>query len=214
MATQTTIETVAELVEDLGGIPLERIRMHPLPGTATEQDVIEMEVRENRLFELVDGVLVEKAMGFIESILAFELGRLLKNFVVPRNLGHVAGIDAMLRLFPGLIRMPDVAYVSWDRFPDGKLTQEPIPDLVPDLAVEVVSKGNTAAEMERKRREYFQAGVIVVWMVDPRQRTVSVFSSPEESFDLAEGDTVDGGDVLPGFQLKLRDLFAELDRQA
>lgn len=212
MATVTTVETLAELVEELGGIPLERIRLRPPPGTATVQNVIEMEARENRLFELVAGVLVEKAMGFAESILAFALGRLLGNFVAPRNLGHVAGIDAMMQLFPGLVRMPDVAYVSWDRFPEGKLQPDPVPALVPDLAVEILSLGNTPAEMKRKRREYFDAGVRIVWMVDPRQRTIAVYSSVDDSVELAENATLDGGEVLPGFSLKLQDLFAELDR--
>jgi len=214
MATVTTVETLADLVEQLGGIPLQRIRMQPLPGAATEQDVIDLEARENRLFELVDGVLVEKAMGFTESVLAAALGRILGNFVVPRNLGHVPGSDGVIRLFPGLVRIPDVAYISWDRFPDGRLPDEPIPDLAPDLAVEVISKGNTPTEMKRQRREYFEAGVNVVWMVDPRKRTVNVFLSVEDSVELTEHDTLDGGDLLPGFSLKLRDLFSELDRQA
>ena len=69
-----TIKTLADLRKRLGGIPLDRIWFHPAPGTATEKDVLEVEVRENRLCELVDGTLVEKAMGFEESRLAFELG--------------------------------------------------------------------------------------------------------------------------------------------
>jgi Uma2 family endonuclease len=214
MATITTQETLADLVAELGGIPLNRIRLRPPPGTATEHDVLDMEARKNRLCELVDGVLVEKTMGYLESLLAGAILAHLRAFVLPKNLGSVSGADGMMRLFPGLVRMPDVAYASWSRFPGGRLPNDPIPDLAPDLAVEVLSRSNTPAEMERKRREYFEAGVTVVWMVEPRQRTVSVFSSPEESVDFTEEDTLDGGDVLPGFQLKLRDLFAELDRHA
>jgi Uma2 family endonuclease len=82
------------------------------------------------------------------------------------------------------------------------------------LAVEVLSAGNTSAEMERKRREYFDAGVQLVWMIEPRARTVAVFTSPAESRALGVDDVLDGGNVLPGFSLKLRDLFAELDREA
>lgn len=214
MATATSIETLAELVEQLGGVPLDRIRFQPLPGTATERHVIEVEARENRLCELVDGVLVEKAMGYTESILAGAIIELLRGFVVPQNLGHVSGSDGMMRLFAGLVRMPDVAYASWARFPNGKLPKEPIPELAPDLAVEVLSRGNTPQEMQRKRREYFEAGVQLVWMVDPRTRTVTVFSSPDESVELAEDQTLDGGEVLAGFTIRLSDLFAELDRQA
>ena len=124
MSTATidrSIETMADLLERLGGVPLDRIRFHPPPGTATERDVLEAERRDNRLCELVDGVLVEKVMGYREAILAGALVRRLANFVVPRNLGHVAGADGMVRLFPGLIRIPDVAFASWDCFPEGRL---------------------------------------------------------------------------------------------
>lgn len=214
MANVATIETLAELIDQLGGIPLERIRFRPAPGTATEQDVIEVEARDNRLCELVDGVLVEKAMGYSDSILAGLIIRLLGNYVGPRNLGYVSGADGMMRLFPGLIRMPDVAFASWACFPDGILPEEPAPDLAPDLAIEVLSRGNTPREMERKRREYFDAGVQLVWMVDPRARTVTVFSSPDAFVELAADQKLDGGDVLPGFTLALPELFAELDRQA
>lgn len=69
------INTLADLLDRLGGIPLNRIRFRPYPGTATVQDVIDMERREGKLFELVEGVLLEKAVGFIQSGLAgFLLG--------------------------------------------------------------------------------------------------------------------------------------------
>lgn len=79
--------------------------------------------------------------------------------------------------------------------------------------MEVPSASNTAAEMNRKHREYFKSGVRLVWIIQPRERTVTVYSSPEHSAVLDESEILDGGDVLPGFVLPLRDLFAELDRQ-
>ena len=79
------------------------------------------------------------------------------DFVEPRNLGLVSGADGSVRLFPGLVRMPDVAFASWDRFPDRKIPKEPIPSLAPDLVIEVLSESNTKAEMERKRGEYFSS---------------------------------------------------------
>jgi Uma2 family endonuclease len=214
MSVETARRTLADLLEQLGGIAPDRIRMHPPPGTATEQDVLEIEARENRLCELVDCVLVEKPMGYVESILAGAILTCLRNFVVPKNLGHVSGADGMLRLFPGLVRIPDVAFASWHRFPEGRLPENPIPDLAPDLAVEVLNAGNTPAEMDRKRREYFDAGVKLVWMVDPRSRCVTAFTSPDERRDFSESDTLDAGEVLPGFSLALRELFSELDRVA
>ena len=207
------IQTLADLLERLGGVSADRVRFQPPPGTATEQDVIEVEQRENRLCELVDGALVEKSTGYRESLLAVALAASLREFVVARNLGLVTGADGLVSLISGLVRIPDVAFVSWNRLPERQVPTDPIPHVAPDLAVEVLSKGNTAEEMERKRREYFQAGVRLVWMVDVDARTVGVFTSPERSRTVNEDQILDGGDVLPGFTLSLRELFAELDRQ-
>ncbi len=206
------MRTLADLLDRLGRVPLERIRFHPAPGTATEQDVLEIAAREDRLCELIDGVLVEKPMGFEESVLASFLIRMLGNHIAPRNLGHVSGEAGMVRLFPHLIRIPDVAYFSWNRFHNGRLSGKPVPHLVPDLAVEVLSASNTAAEMEIKVEEYFAAGAQLVWLVDPVARTVNVFDSPSLPRTLDESDTLDGGTVLPEFTLAVRELFAELDR--
>src|SRR5271155_3085907 len=80
------IKTLADLQRRLGGIPLERIWFHPAPGTATEKDVIAAEARENRLCELVDGTLVEKAMGFEESRLAGRLLYLVSSYLDKNDL--------------------------------------------------------------------------------------------------------------------------------
>ncbi|MFN4261693.1 MAG: Uma2 family endonuclease [Gemmataceae bacterium] len=214
LASPPTTETLADLVARLGNIPLCRIRARPAPGLATEEDLLAQLHDGKNLYELVDGALVEKAMGFRESLLALALGSMLRAFVLERNLGLVSGADGIVRLFPGLTRIPDVAFVSWERIPEGRIPEEPIADLVPDLAVEVLSAGNTPAEMARKRREYFAAGVRVVWIVDPNARTVAVYSEPERFVTLDESANLEGGEVLPGFTLSLRDLFAELDRHA
>ncbi len=215
MATTTVLEvqTLADLLVSLGGIPPERVRVRPPLGAATEGDVIAVRSREKRLCELVDGVLVEKAMGFRESALAGVILALLREFVIPRNLGIVLGPDGMLRLQPGLVRIPDVAYLSWDRFPDGRYPSIPLPDVAPDLAVEVLSDSNTRAEMDRKYREYFASGVRVVWEVEPELRAVAVYVEPGDFTVSHEDDVLDGGTVLPGFVLTVRDIFAELDRE-
>ncbi len=209
-----SIDNLAELVDSLGGIPLERIRFHPPPGTATEADVIAaMEAPRKRLCELIDGVLVEKAVGFTESVLACHLIVLLDTFVRPKNLGLVTAPDGTVRLWAGRVRIPDVAFTSWARMPGRRRPPEPIPDLAPDLAVEILSVSNTPAEMARKRADYFAGGVRLVWIIDPEARTVTVYTGPDAQTTLAETDTLDGGPVLPGFALPLRSLFAELDRQ-
>jgi Uma2 family endonuclease len=221
MTTATTCEPATaianppnldELVERLGGIPLSRILSHPAPGTATEADVLAAERQYKRLYELVDGVLVEKAMGFSESLLACALIQFLRNHVVPKNLGVVSGADGSVRLFPGLIRIPDVAFASWDRFPDRKIPTEPIPSLAPDLVIEVLSASNTGPEMKRKRGEYFAAGVRLIWEVDPEARVVTVYAPDGSVTRLGASQALDGGVVLPGFVFTIGDLFAELVR--
>ena len=208
-----TIETLADLLEQLGGVAPERVRFHPSPGTATEKDVLDVHGREGRLCELIDGVLVEKGMGFLESFLAGALIESIRSFVRPLNLGLVTGEAGMMRLASGLVRIPDVAFISWERLRGQRVPTEPIPDLVPDLAVEVLSERNTEGEMTRKRHEYFDAGVRLVWVVDPASRSVAVYSASDQFTVLQAAQTLEGGAVLPGFALPLQDLFAELDQQ-
>ena len=201
--------TVAELLHRLGDIPPERVRLRPTPGEATERDLLKP---DGRLCELVDGILVEKTMGAVESMLNFELGLFLGAFVKRHRLGIVLGTDGMVRLMPGLVRLPDIAFISWGRLPGRRAPTTPILDLAPDLAVEVLSKSNPKAEMKRKLREYFEAGVRLVWLIDPKTRTALVHASPDAATKLGEGQVLDGGDVLPGFALPLRELFECLGR--
>ena len=206
-----TTWTAMDLGQRFGSLPLRRIRFDPFPGTATEQDVLDLHQREDRLYELIDGVLVEKPMAFRESCLASFLVTMLKVFAMRHNLGTVAGADGMMRLWPGRVRIPDVAFISWDRLPGRRLPDAPIPDLAPDLAVEVLSPSNTDEEMRQKRQDYFDAGTRLVWIVEPVSRTVAVWTAPDQSTFFREDETLDGGTVLPGFSLPLRQLFAELD---
>ncbi len=209
MALTAAGVTLADLLERFGPIPAARIRSDPPPGTATEDDVIALEVRGNRLFELVDGVLLEKTVGLYESILALRLAQFLQAFLAQHALGIVAGADGMLRLAPGLVRIPDVSFVSWERLPQRRIPRQPIPDLVPDLVVEVLSEGNTAREMARKLQEYFTAGVRLVWYVDPVLQHVEVYTAPEQCEVLTLDHILSGGAVLPGFTLPVQQLFAE-----
>jgi Uma2 family endonuclease len=207
-----TIKTVADLLDRLGDVPLERIRIQPSFGAATVQDVIDIERQEGKLCELVDGVLVEKVMGYTESRLALFLGGLLNAFVIPRNLGLVTGADGTVELMADLVRIPDVAFTHWDRLPGRQRPTAPIPRLAPNLAVEVLSRSNTRGEMRVKRQDYFTAGVELVWEINPDARTVAVYTSATDVTTLTETDTLDGGSVLPGFTLSVQNLFAELDR--
>jgi Uma2 family endonuclease len=210
-ATETTaVWDAVRIADRFGPIDLRRICMDPPPGLGTEEDVIRFNERENRLFELVEGVLVEKTMGAYESMLAVEIAALLRNFVKPRKLGTVLGADGMLRLAPGLIRIPDVAYLSMEKFPRGRFPRAKAPPLAPDLAVEVLSEYNTRKEMAEKLHDYFTHDARLVWYVDPETRQVEVFTNESQKRILKEGQVVDGGNVLPGFTMSIAELFSEL----
>ena len=204
------VRTVGELLRRLGDIPPDRVRFNPIPGTATIDDLLRS---ENRGCELVEGTLVEKPMGWEESFLGAWVVTMLNNFVLPRNLGAVTGEQGLVELPDGPVRGPDVAFTSWDRMAGRRRPEDPIPELAPDLVVEVLSRGNTLGEMSRKRKEYFKAGVRLVWEIDPRARTVRVYTSETTFTDLTVADTLDAAPVLPGFTLPLADLFAQLDRR-
>ena len=205
-------ETMADLLDRLGGILPLRVRLVPTPGTATEADAIAAEARFGRLCELVDGTLVEKPAGLYESVLAGIMLQLIGAFVRPRRLGIVAGEQGMMRVQPGRLRMPDVSFTSWARLP-ATYPADPAPRVSPDLAVEVLSPSNTTAEMDRKRAEYLAGGTRLVWVVDPPTQTVAVYTpAAAEPAVYGVGDTVDGGDVLSGFTMSVADLFAEAAR--
>ena len=206
---QPPVHTIADLLHRLGNIPADRVRFNPVPGTARIEDLL---LPENKLCELVDDTLVEKAVGHEESLFAAWLIRLLYDFVQVRNLGIVVGESGLIELPGGPVRAPDIAFTSWERMANRRRPTDPIPLLVPDLAIEVLSTGNRPGEMARKREDYFRAGVRLVWEIDPRARTVRVYTAIDRVQDLTAADTLTGGSVLPGFTLPLTQLFAELDR--
>lgn len=202
---------MSRLLKRLGGISPRRICMKPEPGTATVADVIRMEEKYNRLFELVDATLVEKVMGLRESLVAGEISYAVKKYVKDNgNPGVVSGEAGTIKLLGALVRIPDVAFIAWDRFPNRQVPAAKVPEVVPNLAVEVLSRGNTVLEMERKLKEYFLAGVDLVWFVSLEPRMVKVFTSPDNWVQLTDTDTLSGGTVLPGFTIPVADLFATL----
>jgi Uma2 family endonuclease len=205
--------TFAELAKRFGSIPARRFRLDRYP--ATEADVEELEAREDRLYELVDGILVEKEMAYLESVLAVAVARHLGNFVAGKKIGIVSGADGMMKLFPGLVRIPDAAFAGKDQFPKGRVERIAVPKLYPDLAVEVLSDSNTEEEMDEKLGDYFASGSRLVWIIDPPTQTAMVYTRSEDSLELSEtltiDDTLDGGEVLPGFQLTMKQLFGELE---
>ena len=211
MTHAAVTESLAERLQELGGIVADRVRSTPAPGTATLDELVFANDHTKPLCELIDNTLVEKAVGFDASVVAATISSLLGKFVSMRRLGAVSGADGMFRLLASSVRGPDVAFLSRDRFPNGQFPQEAYPSLAPDLAVEVLSPGNTKAEMMRKRIEYFHSGVRLVWIVDCRSRSVAVYTSPVDVAVLDQEAKITGGDVLPGFECVVADFFSDLD---
>jgi Uma2 family endonuclease len=207
-------ETLADIVEGLGDVPLQRILARPAPGTATEADLIAaLEAPRKRICELVDGVLVQKPVGTKEALLGGLILHLLWTHLEENDLGVVVPADGPLRLKIGLVRIPDVSFISWQRLPGGEFPDEAVAGVVPDLAVEVLSEGNTRKEMDRKLQEYFQAGVRLVWLVEPKTQTAVAYTSPTKSRRVGKDQSLTGGAVLPGFSLSLKELFARSGRK-
>ncbi len=206
-------ETLADLHERLGFVPLDRIRMDPPPGTATEADVIRhLDGGNKRLYELIDGTLVEKAVGTLESILAAALITRLSNYADTHDLGLVSGADGPFRMLLGNVRYPDVSFIPWSAFPDREIPDDAIWSIVPALAIEVLSDSNTVKEITRKIGEFFSVGIQCVWVIDPPSRTAGIYRTATEFETVDTTGTLDGGSVLPGFRLPLADIFAKLNR--
>jgi Uma2 family endonuclease len=210
LVTTRRYQNAREWLHDLGDIPLERIIFDPWPGTATVEDVVYYLERKGALCELLNGVLVEKTMGYWEGVIALTIGRILGNFVEENELGIVTGPDSTMRMRSGNVLMPDVGFTSLSRVPR---TRTAVPDTSPDLAIEVLSPSNTERETKKKLHEYFSTGTRMVWIVDPADRTIAVFTQPDlADAILGESDTITGGDVLPGFTCKVERLFNHVPR--
>ncbi len=180
--------------------------------TATTAEIVSpaLESAEPGLYEVVGGQIVEKpAMSVLASVVATVLVRWMAAYVDEQQLGRVAS-ETLFLLDPelGLKRRPDLAFVSAERWPLDRVIQEAEAwDIVPDLAVEVISPTNGAAQMAAKIDEYFRAGVRQVWVVYPGTRKIYLYDTPTSARILQEGDDLDGGSVLAGFRLTVNKLF-------
>jgi Uma2 family endonuclease len=206
-ALPQTEMTAVELASRVGDVPLWRIRTDPPPGLATEEDVQRTRRESGALCELIDGVLVEKAVSYLSAFLALEIGRLLGNFAHSRKLGWIVGADGFVWVLGRHLRAPDVQFVRYGQFPDGRLPETGFPELAPALVVEVFSPSNTPGEMELKRRHFFTAGTELFWIVYPDRQEVEVYTDPETFRTVRRGEMLDGGDVLPGLSIDLAQLF-------
>ena len=158
--------------------------------------------------ELVQGEILDMPLTQGDhGIICGEICWLIKNAVKPNKLGWVTTNDAgvILERDPDTTRGPDVGFWSIERQPTRPKGYLEIP---PDIAVEVLSPSDNRKAVRDKVHEYVAAGVRLVWVVDPEDKTVMVYSGTMRGVEYDEADTLDGGEVLPGFTCKVADFFA------
>ncbi len=162
---------------------------------------------EDKRLELDNGVIIEMAPSTpLNTIVAMRIAYFFNAFVIPNAMGYVTGPDGGYKLVGQRVRQPDVAFISKQRAPE-------IPrafDIAPDLAVEVVSPDE---DIFKKTQEYLNAGTQMVWAAYADEKMVYVFHMEQDGSmrSVAYGidDVLDGGDVLPGFKLPVRDIFPD-----
>jgi Uma2 family endonuclease len=161
------------------------------------------------LYEVIDGRIVQKTVCAYECWLAAVVFGTLDPYLKANPRGRaVQEMIFDLRPVVDRQRRPDLAFVSFERWPrDRGVPETPSLAVAPDLAIEIVSRSNTADEVAEKLEDYFKAGLRLVWVIYPRQWKAYAYASPSEVRVLGLNDELDGTPVLPGFRLALRDLF-------
>lgn len=207
--------TLADLVAGLGGVPIDRIWTSPLPGLATESDMVRnVESADKRLVELVDGTLVEKALSQPKSRLIGHLMAKVSEYCHEYDIGAVCGPNCPVRMSCGNVRLPDGCFFPFSAYPDSTIPDENVASLAPRLAIEVTIDTNTVAELAKKLAELFASGTTLAWVLDLDSRTTRVYTTATNFTALDATDTLDGGEILPGFRCPLGDLFEVASRRS
>jgi len=169
---------------------------------ATEEDLLGMP-RDGQKYELVDGEIRVSPAGYLHGRVCARLTVRLGAFVEERRLGDLLDSSTGFRLPGGNVRLPDVSFVA-----RGRMVGDVggFGDLAPDLAVEVLSPTDSSRQVLDKVGEYLQAGVHLVWVIDPERRTAAVHRSLTDVRKLGPDDSLDGEDVVPGFRCRLADV--------
>ncbi len=160
-------------------------------------------------YELVKGELRKMSpSGSEHGAIIVNITVLLGQHVKSNKLGVCFGAETGFKIAsdPDTVRAPDVAFISRERIPESGITKKFWPG-APDLAVEVLSPGDTYTEVDEKVEDWLESGARAVWVVNPKRRSVSVYRSMTDVKRLSEGDELDGGDVVPGFRCKVSEIF-------
>jgi Uma2 family endonuclease len=161
-------------------------------------------------YELVNGELIEVTPpGWDHGVVVGNGAIIIGTFVKERGLGWLAAGDPgiVLRRAPDTVRGPDVAFISYERLPAGQSVPG-YTEIVPDFVIEVVSPSDTAREVQAKTREWLDAGVRLVWLMYPENRSIVAWRGLERGHTYTETDTIDAEPVLPGFLSPVAAFFA------
>jgi Uma2 family endonuclease len=173
----------------------------------TPEDLLKMP--DGDRFELVDGELVEKNMGWHSGWVGGRLHYFLSSYCAEKPIAVVAPADSGYQCFPdapGMVCKPDVSVILLNRVP--RLNElVGFCRVAPDAAAEVISPNDAYSEVEVKVDAYRTAGVKLVWVIDPPSRSVRVHRIDGTVTDLGENDELSGEDVLPGFRCPVAALF-------
>ena len=162
------------------------------------------------IFELVRGEVVRMTPPRSEhGLICWTLSGLFWDYVRRAGLGYCFSNDAAIvtERNPDTVRGPDLCYYSEARWPRSEIGRTPLPPVAPDLAVEVVSPSNRPGAMLRKVGEYLDAGVLLIWVVDPRSRTLTMYRPDAAAVVLREDQTIEDLPELPGFHCAVADIF-------
>jgi len=181
---------------------------------ATKRDAMLAERRTGRPHELFDGVLYEKPRDAIRGHVVLELVFAIMRYLEEHDLGFCVESRATYAFGRGLVVSPDLSFVAWERTANRRVPLDPIPNLVPSLAVDVLGLSSTPEVIARRHAAYFEHDVRLAWIIDPRKVKADIYTAPDGKTTIDASGVLEGGAVLPGFQVPLAKLVEQLTAPA
>jgi len=180
-----------------------------IPATLTPEDVERASRRDERRYELINGELREKIVGWEPLFIAGRIAGRLNTCLYPRH--GAAAVGPMIYCFdrPDYGPKPDVVYVRLERLPDRQIPREDL-HLPPDLAAEVLSPDTRALDLEVRLDDYLSAGIPLVWIVNPNRRTIRVYRSDGTTRSFQAKDLVENEPLLSGFRMVVGEVFPQM----
>ena len=165
---------------------------------------IDLPENRDRIFELIDGEIVEKMPSFTPSRIAGRISHRINGYLDDHDIGYVTGADGGYVMPDGDVLIPDVGFILKSRLTEEPDREAPVP---PDLAVEVKSPTDRKRTLRRKAERYLELGTPMVWLVFPDEQIVEVYLRDEDVKTIGIDGTLDGGEILPSFSLAVSEIF-------